>query len=167
MRMLRGASAGVLLMVTIGCSQPAQTGETAGDEAAIDALRQRESELVAQGNADSLMTVYTDDVVFLPANEPVVEGKAAARRWAEATFGQVTLAPSYTSSQVMVLGDWAIDRYAGTLTVTSKADSVRMIEQIKGIHILRKGADGSWRIAHDIWNSDAPPPPPPAPATRP
>jgi ketosteroid isomerase-like protein len=39
-----------------------------------------------------------------------------------------------------------------------------MTEQLKGVHVMRKGADGSWKIAVDVWNTDAPtPPPPPAP----
>jgi ketosteroid isomerase-like protein len=33
-----------------------------------------------------------------------------------------------------------------------------MPEALKGIHIYRRQADGSWKITHDAWNFDAPPP---------
>lgn len=151
------------------CAKPASPpADTAADEAAINAVREREAMLVAQGNADSMLTIYTADVKFLPPGEPMLDGKEAARKWIEASFAQVTMAPQYASSSITVAGDWAVDRYTGTLTVTPKAGGPAMTETIKGLHVMRKGADGTWRIAQDIWNADAPPPAPaPAPPARP
>jgi ketosteroid isomerase-like protein len=31
-------------------------------------------------------------------------------------------------------------------------------ETIKGVYVLHRQADGSWKIAMDVWNADAPPP---------
>jgi ketosteroid isomerase-like protein len=89
------------------------------------------------------------------------------RRWLDTTFAQVTLSGQYTSSEVTVSGDWAVDRYAGTLTATPKGGGAPMQEQIKGVHIMRRDTDGTWRIAQDIWNTDAAPPPPPPPSPTP
>ncbi len=144
------------------CAKPAATpADTSADEAAINAVLQRESMMLATGNADSVLTVYTDDVKFLPPNEPMVDGAAAAKAWAGGMFAQMTLTAKYTSSIVAVSGDMAVDRYTATLTITPKGGAA-MSEQIKGIHVLRKGADGSWKIAVDTWNSDAPPAAPPS-----
>jgi ketosteroid isomerase-like protein len=156
-----------LAVLAAACSQRAATPvDTAADEAAINALREREALMVASGNADSMLSVYTDDVKFLPANEPMVDGAAAARQWIEATFAQIGMAPKYSSSSITISGDMAVDRYSGTLTITPRAGGAPMTETIKGIHVLRKGADGSWKIAQDTWNSDTPAAPP-APPTKP
>lgn len=156
-----------LTVLAGACSKPAATpADTSADEAAIRAVLQQESMMLATGNADSVLTVYTDDVKFLPPNEPMVDGAAAAKAWAGGMFAQMSLTAKYTSSSVQVSGDMAVDRYTATLTMTPKAGAA-MTEQIKGIHVLRKGADGTWKIAQDTWNSDAPPAAPPGPPAKP
>jgi ketosteroid isomerase-like protein len=81
-------------------------------------------------------------------------------------FAQMSLTAKYTSSSVKVSGDMAVDTYAATLTITPKG-GVAMTDQIKGIHVLRKGADGTWKIAQDTWNSDAPAAAAPPPSAKP
>jgi ketosteroid isomerase-like protein len=45
--------------------------------------------------------------------------------------------------------------------VTPKAAGAKpTTETIKGLHVLRRQTDGSWKIIQDIWNNDAPPPAP-------
>jgi ketosteroid isomerase-like protein len=90
---------------------------------------------------------------------------AALEAWWNGMLTQATLTARYTSSEVTVSGDWAVDRYTGEITITPKAaGAAPMTETIKGVHVLQRGADGSWRIVQDVWNSDAPPPAAPAPA---
>ena len=144
-----------------GCAQPSpQPADTSADVAAINAVRDHEAALAGLGNADSMMAVYSADVVMMPPGEPIVEGIEAAKRWAEATFAGASLTVNYISSQVTVSGDWAVDRYTGSLTITPKAGAAAMNEEIKGVHIMRKEADGSWKIAIDVWNPNTPPAPP-------
>ena len=99
---------------------------------------------------------------MMAPGEPIVEGIEAAKRWAEATFAGASLTVNYVSSQVTVSGDWAVDRYTGSLTITPKAGGAPMNEEIKGVHIMRKEADGSWKIAIDVWNPNSLPAPPAA-----
>ena len=142
-----------------------RTPDTTADIQAINQVREREIALAGTGNMDSLLTVFTSDVAFMPPNEPAVHGQEALRKWGEAMFGQITLNGRYTSSEVSVSGDWAVDRYTGVLTATPKAGGSPTEEQIKGVHVMKRQPDGTWRIAQDVWNSDAPPspsPPPPA-----
>ena len=155
-------AAGLSLVLVAACAPAGSPADTAADVAAINAVREQEMALVAAGSADSLAAVYAADVVVMPPNEPAVNGMEALRTWAQAMFGQMSMTGRYTSSQVTVAGDWAVDRYTAVLTATPKAGGAAMEEQIKGVHIMHRGADGAWRIAQDVWNSDAPPPPPPA-----
>ena len=70
------------------------------------------------------------------------------------------IAAEYTSSDIVVAGDWAFEHFSGNLTTTLKAGGEPIVETLKGIHIYQRQADGSWRIAWDTWNSDNPPPGP-------
>lgn len=155
------------VMAALGCAQSAPT-DTRADVAAINEVREREIALVATSDANRLLTVFTSDAVMMPPNEPAVHGQDAMRKWAEATFAQVSMSGRYTTSDVTVSGDWAVDRFAGVLTMTPKGGGSAIEETIKGVHIMKRQPDGTWRIALDVWNPDAPPPPspPPPPVTK-
>lgn len=160
----------VLVLVTsLACSKEAATPapDTQADVGAIVAVREREAALLATGNMDSLLQqVYSEDVTFHPPNEPAVHGRDAAKTWGDAMFAQFTMTARYTGSETAVSGDMAVDPYTATLTITPKAGGAPMEEQIKGIHVLRRQADGTWRIVYDGWNTNAPAPPPPPAATK-
>jgi uncharacterized protein (TIGR02246 family) len=156
-----------LSLAAVSCAAPPAQRDTQADVSAINAVREREIAAVNASAPDSMAAVYSADVAMMPPNEPAVNGQDALRKWLEATFGQVTINGRYTSSQVTVAGDWAIDRYTGVLTVTPKAGGAPIEERIKGIHVMHREADGTWRIAQDVWNADAPAPAaPPAPPAK-
>lgn len=154
------------MMTALGCVGSARQTDNQADVAAINELREREIALVGTGDVNRLLTVYTPDVVMMPPNEPLVRGEDGVRKWAEAMFGQVTMTGRYSASDVSVSGDWAVDRYVGVLTITPKGGGSPIEEKIKGVHIMKRQPDRTWRIAQDVWNSDAPSPPLPAPATK-
>jgi ketosteroid isomerase-like protein len=137
---------------------PAQTSQanTEKDVAAINAVQDRELALASTGNADSLVTIGTSDAELMPPDEPAVHGRDAMKKWAETMFSQASVSGRYTSSDVTVSGDLAVVRYSGELTITPKAGGAPATERIKGIHVMKRQADGTWKIAQDVWNSDAP-----------
>ena len=145
---------------------PAQAGQanTEKDVAAVNAMQDREIAMAATGSPDSLATVATNDAELMPPDEPAVHGLDAMKKWAETTFSQASLSGRYTSSDVTISGDLAVARYTGELTITPKAGGAPVTEHIKGIHVMKRQPDGSWKIAQDVWNSDAPPAPPPSTA---
>lgn len=157
----------LVTVAALACTKPASQPDAQADVTAINGVREREMAFVSTSNVDSLVTVYTSDVTFMAPNEPAVQGQDALRKWGEATFGQITMTGRYTSSEVSVSGDWAVDRYTATLTATPKAGGSAIEEKIKGVHIMNRQPDGTWRIAQDVWNSDAPlPSSPPLPARK-
>lgn len=128
-------------------------------QADIDALKQvRERELAGlrSGHPEDFVAAFTSDAVLVPPGEPPVSGHAALRTWAQGMFDRFTLSGEYTSSEANVIGDWAVERYTGTLSVTPRTGGAPMEDSFRGIHIYRRQPDGSWRIAQDIWNSGVP-----------
>ncbi len=149
-------SASVALLVGTACQPAAMSTEE--DVSAINEARGMEAAGVNSGDPEQAVAAYTDDVVFMPPNEPMMTGGDAVRSWFAGAAEQVDIRVDYTFSDVSVAGDWAVERYAGTATFTPKDGSEAMVEQIKGIHVYQRQADGTWKIAQDIWNSDAAPP---------
>jgi len=130
----------------------------AADEAAIAALSDREMVSFSAGTVDSNIALLSDDAVILPPNGPMLSGKDAIRKWAADTVNRYRVSGKYTDRKIIVSGDWASERFAGELSLTPKAGGAAITERIKGIHILRRQPDGSWKIAQDVWNTDTPPP---------
>jgi uncharacterized protein (TIGR02246 family) len=122
------------------------------DVAAINKVREMENEGVNSGDPEKGVQAYADDVVMIPPGEPEVKGKDAVRGWVTALWEQYDVNLEYTSAEVSVSGDWASERYYGTVTLTPKAGGDSVEEQVRGIHVYRRGEDGSWRIVHDVWN---------------
>ena len=143
---------------------PSGQANTEKDVAAINAVQDRELAMAATGSTDSLATVGTSDFELMPPDEPAVHGLDAMKQCAEKMFSQTSVSGRYTSSDVTVSGDLAVARFSGELTMTPKAGGAPVTERIKGIHVMKRQPDGSWKIVQDVWNSDAPPNPPPASA---
>jgi uncharacterized protein (TIGR02246 family) len=157
---------GLLLgLLVIGCAAGPPAADTAADEQAIGAVSAREIASFNSGAVDETLAVFTADAVVMSPNEPMHSGADAIRTWLQNMASQFTVSGRYTDSKITVAGDWAIERYTAVLSLTPKAGGAPVEEPMKGIHIYQRQADGSWRIAQDVWNSDAPPPTASAPAT--
>jgi ketosteroid isomerase-like protein len=98
---------------------------------------------------DALLGMCTDDVVFLPPNEPIVEG-SAVRPWLE----------SFPTVKAMA---WDIDHLESAGDLSWLRGWVRMTLDISGEEIVfagkytdiaRRQPDGSWRFAAIMWSSD-------------
>jgi uncharacterized protein (TIGR02246 family) len=144
------------LAAVVACSQGSREANSVDDVAAIKQVREREIAALSQGRAEDLLAAFTDDAVLMPPNQAQVAGSQALRSWAQGMADQFTVAGRYTGADIVFAGDWAIERYTGAMTLTPKKGGAPIEERLKGIHVYRRQPDGSWRIAHDIWNSDAP-----------
>lgn len=154
--------AALAAVATLGCGPATPATDTAADEAAIAEVREREMSAFTGGDMEASMSVITDDAVIMPPGEPALNGAEAARAWLQALHDFGTLTGRYTDASITVLGDHAIEHFVGELTITPKAGGPAITETVKGIHVYERQADGTWRISHDVWNTDAPPSPPPA-----
>lgn len=143
----------------IACSQSGeqQAGANQADVEAINKLREQEMAAFSAADVNTLLILFTNDAIVMPPNEPALYGKDAIRAWLENVYKQFTVQGKYTSSDVVLAGDWAFERFTSTLTTTPVAGGEPVQEVIKGLHIYRRQADGSWKIAQDIWNTDNPP----------
>ena len=168
-RNLKAVLAGTSLVTVLACSagEPAVTTEepagmaqqdVAEITAAINGVREMEAQGIGSGDLETGVAAYADDIVFMAPDAPARNGKDAVREWLAEAYEQFDLEVNYTFSDIIVSGDWVIERYGGEATFTPKDGGDGLVEQLKGIHIYRLQSDGTWRITHDIWNTDAPAP---------
>jgi ketosteroid isomerase-like protein len=139
------------LLATVAC----QAGVAPLTEEDITANRALTEQFIQAANANdwaALTELYTEDCIVMPANEPLVQGRAAYVAWGE-TFPQLMEFGGAVES-IEGYGDLAVIR--GTYSMTLDVDGTPVPDTGKYIEIRRKQADGTWQIAIDIFNSDMP-----------
>ena len=129
--------------------QPQPIGLSAEDR---DALQAYIDEFVSQcldRDWDALVERLTDDVVFMPPDEPAVIGKAAVADFMEAFPTMTQFSSSIKSADGRA--DHAAARGSFDMTVETEDGETRMVG--KWLGTFRKEG-GRWRIATDCWNLD-------------
>lgn len=145
----------VTLLAAHACAprRPSVGPETTADANAIRAAFAAWVRTAEAGDAAGYGRYITDDFVFLgPGARPRV-GKSTVLPWVERWFAdwQFTF-PQWTTEEVIVVGDLAIHRYSGVATLTPKKGGAPITADRKYIDIVRREADGQWRVARHMFN---------------
>src|SRR5262249_30205839 len=149
---------GFALIGTAACEEH----QRAGLAADLEALRSRDAALtkaVADKDLERILEFYADDASILPMEEPIASGKQAIRR----EWSHILRIPGFrnaaTATEVQVSRARDLGYTRGTYATTfDLADGTTATEQGKWVSVWKKQADGSWRVAVEIYNTDAPPP---------
>jgi uncharacterized protein (TIGR02246 family) len=143
--------------VSLGCAmqgRQASTPDVAAAKAAADSLNQAFVAALAARDTGAVVDFYTDDARFLPSNAPRADGRDAIRRsWAE--FLSIPgLALELRSTEVMMseAGDMVVD--IGTYRLRASGPGNQPMEDVGKYVVILKRAEGRWKIAVDIFNSD-------------
>ena len=135
---------------------PSAARDSMVERQAIDQVRQRELASLSD-SAQTLSSIFSDDIVAMPPDEEALIGRDKVNVWFKQMQKEYLVAARYPETKITLAGDWAIERYAGELTLTPRKGGKPLQDKFKGIHIYHRQPDGSWRITDDIWNSNAPP----------
>ena len=159
-RILAGLVLTAALSACAPAAPPPPPDTTAEDTAAINALRDAWVAAFNAADAEALANMYTEDAIDMGSNEPSLTGRAAIRDSFVAQFGMGKGTATVTSEELQLAGDWAYDRGMFTLTMTPAAGGDPMtLANDRYLVILRKQADGTWKLARLINNSPTPPAP--------
>lgn len=148
-----------ILVLTV-CAQPENqpVGNTEADVEAIKNVTSQEVTAVNAGDVEALLALISNDIEIIPPNQPSVRGEQA-KQWIRGFMEQSTLQMQpYSNEGIVVDGDLAFHRFSFEWTATPKEGGDSVTERGAGVHILRRQPDGSWKVAIDIWNPEAPPP---------
>jgi ketosteroid isomerase-like protein len=113
---------------------------------------------VTAGDGAALTALYTSDATLLPPNEPVYKGEAVGKYNDDMTSsfsGPTELTTTVVGGQGDVA--YAVGVYRATLTPKKAGAKPLPTEEGKYLEVLKKQADGSWKIVYDMWSPNAPP----------
>jgi ketosteroid isomerase-like protein len=147
----------LLSLLNVGCNSDSKSVPTSRD-VDVEAIRQADLAWSAAQAADGLdgaMSFYVDDAILLPPGSPMAIGKAAIRE-ASAAIDSPGFSVSWKPMKVEVaqsgeLG-YAIGNFEG-----NNVDSEGNLVPVKGkyVEIWKKQADGSWKVAVDMFSTDS------------
>ena len=151
----------ICLGFSVGCQRPAGLSEA--DRTAIRKAGETDLMMMIAKDWKGDLALYTEDAIQLPPNQAALQGKAAIQAWYEAF-------PPFSNFQEQSLeiegqADLAYDRGTYSMTVTPPG-AAPIEDRGKYLTIYRKQADGSWKIARVMFNSDLPLPAPEKPAVQ-
>ena len=139
-----------LLVASAGCAMaPSEVEDTA---AIRDVRANKFAASFIAADSDGFLASITEEMVIMPPDEPPVTGHDTIRAWLEGFFAAYKTDLEYTGSDVSVAGDVAFEAYAFRWTLTPVDGSEPIKQTGKGVYVLRRQADGSWKVARDIWN---------------
>lgn len=127
----------------------------------IRSLEQQWSQAAGRHDATAFASFYAADGTIFPPGSPEVTGSDAIQKLISQVIGDTTSTVSFQPTAVYVAAsnDMAWDH--GTVAITSAAG----VAPGKYVVVWKRGSDGSWKVAADIFNLNAPPPAP-APAKK-
>ena len=150
-----------LMLVLAGCHHEQPAAPEAPDTRAADetAIRDAEAGMAkAVGALDAAQAVsyYTEDVVGMSPDSPVVEGKENMEKYFETMMkDKPELSWEPVKVEVARSGDLAYSWGKGKMSMKDKKGKV--IETgVKYVSVWKKQADGGWKIAVDTMMPDPP-----------
>lgn len=129
-------------------NSPASIPAAREDEEAIRALGEQQAQAVVSKDTVRVGDIYAEDVVYLPHDDPVEKGLAAARSAWVRGLSVPGLELKYVPDTIEVgkSGDMAYER--GTVESSMKGEP---LQPGNYLYVWRK-RDGQWRVVVWMWN---------------
>lgn len=118
-------------------------------------IDQRVAEFVAtfnRGDMAALAALYTEDATLMPPDSGIVTGRQEIQRFWQGVQDAGFRRAAFHTQQVEASGDLAAEVATAELFAES-GDGAASTLPVKYVVVWRRGTDGQWRMAVDIWNS--------------
>lgn len=143
-----------------------QKGEEATEELAVKALSDEDvaaikaigpalDEAVLAGDWNEVVALFTEDVVLMGPNSPIIKGSSALVELLESA-GMVYTEHKMEFVEINGYGDIAYARGIGEETFSVEGIDEPIRDEYKTLGIFRKQENDLWRISIWSWNSDLP-----------
>ena len=155
-------SAVAVLLAQAACSsdkQQSNQAASATDIEAINKLHQRDVEASKAWDVETLVSLWTDDIVSIPQQGDAVVGKEANRnsllKLKQASGDIEIVEYDLSFKEVKVIGDWAYEWGSFSGTVKPKGGGETSKSSGKLFRVLKREADGSWKVARTMSTYDS------------
>jgi ketosteroid isomerase-like protein len=136
-------------------SLPNDAGATRPAERILRDLDAQWSKAAAARDLERTVAFYSDDAIVLPPNATSAATKENVRNVWKDLLGTPGLVINWKPSRVKLGRNGAMAWVSGTYELTmNDATGKSMNDRGKYLEVWEKQADGNWKCAADMWNSD-------------
>ena len=146
----------VVLPIAIVCNLPPTIKGAGADEKAVRDADEAWSNAAAAKDVDKTVAFYSDDAVVMPPNAERATTKEAIRKIWKDMLTDAKISWKATKVEVAKSGDIAFVSGTYEVTMNDVVTGKPVNDRGKYLEVWEKHADGSWKCAADIWNSDVP-----------
>jgi len=125
---------------------------------AIQELHKKDQAASLEGDVETLLSLFTDDGVVIPAEGEVIKGKDGLRKMLEQNFKAMKeymlVEYKHDFKEIKIMREYAYEwgMYSGTYK--SKKNNKEISGSGKIMRILQQQKDGSWKVSRSIWTVD-------------
>ena len=146
--------------LSIACSSQDSrptNSQRSGFQSGVDSAASRLLAALRSDSPDSLLTLMADDVIIMPPNEPVLNGKAAVRTWYEQLVKQMrTSSLNVTHRELLVGGDYATEIAEFEWNLMPVTGGSAVTDRGSYMQVWHRQPDGRWLFSREVWNSTTP-----------
>jgi ketosteroid isomerase-like protein len=150
----RFTAALIALLAASGCTDRSETADPG--LAALHEFLSHAGEAVNAGDVEAEVGRFEPDGVYMWPGVPAIEGHEALRRWFEMRFSKFEIELESETLELEVVGEWAFERGRSVARIRPREGGEAQVVRGKYLNILRRQADGTWRISRRIRNADHP-----------
>lgn len=144
-----------ILQSPTGGSLPDDPANTRPAERIVRDLDARWSKAAAAKDLEQTVAFYSDDAIVLPPNATSAATKETIRSVWKDLLAAPDLVISWKASKVKLGHNGAMAWVSGTYELTMKGPAGKPTnDRGKYLEVWEKQADGNWKCAADMWNSD-------------
>lgn len=121
------------------------------DLQAIEEIHKRWIEAELAGDSLAVLRLCTDDVLWIPPDAPLLEGKQAIARWLKVAEVEIE---SLEISGLRIGGGGTVAYKTANYTTAYVAEDSSDVSSVRGTHlwVLRKMENHEWRVAIVSWS---------------
>ena len=150
-----------LAVAMVACAPQAPQAPTVDVAAETEALRATAASYNAAAgalDAAAVAAFYADDCRVMPRDQATLVGPAAMQAFVEGISAIEGFAIAFDPPDVVVGAGGDLGYTVGTVQVTAPGPAGELATTAeRDVHIWRKQADGTWKLAIDIWSQETPP----------
>ena len=147
-----------IFVVALLCALPAGGAAFASDDTAVvDAVRRDFNAAFNANDAGAIGRLFDAEGMLLPPGMPAVVGSEKITARYVGHFAKTRSRFELKPGDIRICEGWAFLNVEFARTDSPKAGGTPVSVEGHCLLVLRKQADGSWRIFRDIWNEAARP----------
>lgn len=124
------------------------------DLAAIADARARLHSALATDDVPGIMAELADGHLTMAPDGTTPPDNEALAQWHQARVNSFTFASTFTTDDIRLVGDMAIERFSSDSRLTPREGGDDLTDSTKGVWIWERQEGGSWKLLWSVWNSD-------------